>query len=43
MVIAALGYLQKTWKQPKYPSTAEWIKKTGIYAQWNIAQPLKMK
>ena len=25
--IAALFTIAKTWKQPKYPSTDEWIKK----------------
>ena len=34
--------LTKTWKQPKCPSTEEWIQKRWyIYTQWNIAQPLK--
>ena len=27
MFIAALFAMAKTWKQPKYPSTDEWIKK----------------
>ena len=27
MFIAALFTIAKTWKQPKYPSTDEWIKK----------------
>uniref|UniRef100_A0A4X1V1F5 Uncharacterized protein n=1 Tax=Sus scrofa TaxID=9823 RepID=A0A4X1V1F5_PIG len=27
MFIAALFTIAKTWKQPKYPSTEEWIKK----------------
>ena len=27
MFIAALFSIAKTWKQPKYPSTDEWIKK----------------
>ena len=27
MFIAALFTIAKTWKQPKYPSTNEWIKK----------------
>ena len=27
MFIVALFTIAKTWKQPKYPSTAEWIKK----------------
>ena len=29
MFIAALFTIAKTWKQPKYPSTDEWIKKMG--------------
>ena len=28
MFIAALFTIAKTWKQPKCPSTNEWIKKT---------------
>ena len=28
MFIAALFTIARTWKQPKYPSTEEWIKKT---------------
>ena len=24
----------KTWKQPKCPSTDEWIKKMGVYSSW---------
>ena len=27
MFIAAVFTIAKTWKQPKYPSTEEWIKK----------------
>ena len=27
MFIAALFIIARTWKQPKYPSTGEWIKK----------------
>ena len=27
MLIAALFTIVKTWKQPKFPSTDEWIKK----------------
>ena len=27
MFTAALFSIAKTWKQPKYPSTEEWIKK----------------
>ena len=48
--IAALFTMAKTWKQPKCPSTEEWIKKmwythththTHTYIQWNITWPLK--
>ena len=31
MFIAALFTIAKTWKQPKCPSTDEWIKKCGTY------------
>ena len=31
MFTAALFTIAKTWKQPKYPSTEEWIKK-----MWHI-------
>ena len=31
---------KKTWKQPKCPSTDEWIKKLWyVYIPWNITQP----
>ena len=39
--IAALFTRAKIWKQPKHPSTNEWIKKMWciyIYMQWNITQ-----
>ena len=45
MFIAALFTIAKAWKQPKYPSTDEWIKKVWyiyIYIHniaWNITQP----
>ena len=32
MFIAALFAIAKAWKQPKCPSTEEWIKKWYIYA-----------
>ena len=42
MFTATLFTIAKTWKQPKCPSTEEWIKKMWyIYVQWNITQPLK--
>ena len=31
MFIAAIFTIARTWKQPRYPSTDEWIKKGGIY------------
>ena len=31
MFIAALFTIAKMWKQPKYPSTDEWIKRWYIY------------
>ena len=31
MFTAALFTIAKTWKQPKYPSTEEWIKKWYVY------------
>ena len=38
MFIAALFTIDRTWKQPKCPSTEEWIKKIWyIYIQWNIS------
>ena len=36
---AALFILAKTWKQPKCPSTEEWIRRCGTYIQWNITHP----
>ena len=39
MFIAALFTIARTWKQPICPSTDEWVKKYGTYAQWNITQP----
>ena len=37
---AALFTIARTWKEPRYPSTDEWIKKLWyIYIQWNITQP----
>ena len=40
MCRAALFTIAKTWKEPKCPSTDEWIKKLWyIYIQWNTTQP----
>ena len=42
MFTAALFTIARTWKQPKCPSTDEWIKKMWyVYIPWNITQPLK--
>ena len=43
MFIAGLFIIAKTWKQPKCPSTDEWIKKmwythTNTHTQWNSTQ-----
>ena len=39
--IAALFTIAKTWKQPKCPSTDEWIKKMCYIYTWNSTQPKK--
>jgi hypothetical protein len=39
MFIAALFTKAKLWKQPRFPTTDEWIKKRGIYTQRNFTQP----
>ena len=36
MFTAALFTIAKIWKQPKYPSTDEWMIKICIYIEWNI-------
>ena len=43
MFTAALFTIVKVWKQPKCPSTDEWIRRCGIYTQWNTTQPKKLK
>jgi hypothetical protein len=37
MFIAALFTIAKLWKQPRSPTTEEWIKKMW-YIQWNFIQ-----
>ena len=37
-LIAALFTIAGMWKQPRCPSTDEWIKNCGTYTQWNIIQ-----
>ena len=45
MFTAALFTIAKIWKQPKCPSTDEWIKKimqyTLTHTEWNPSQPYK--
>jgi hypothetical protein len=41
MFISALFTIVKLWKQPRCPTTDEWIKKMCIYTQWNFTQPQK--
>ena len=40
MFVVALFTIAKIWKQPKCPSTDEWIKKMWC-PQWNTTQPQK--
>ena len=44
MFISVLLTIAKMWKQPKCPSTDEWIKKkshthTQTHTHWNTTQP----
>ena len=39
MFIAALFTITRTWKQPRCPSTDEWIRSYGTYTRWNITHP----
>ena len=42
MFIAAMSTIAKLWKEPRCPSTDEWIKKMWcIYIQWNTMHPWK--
>ena len=36
MFIVVLFTVVKIWKQPKYSTVAEWIKKIYIHTQWTI-------
>ena len=42
MFIAALFAIAKTWKQPKYPSTEEWIKKMWYIYTMEYYSAIKM-
>ena len=39
LFLAALFTIDRTWKQPRCPSTDEWTRSCGTYTQWNISQP----
>jgi hypothetical protein len=39
MFIAALFTIAKLWKEPRCPTTDEWIKKMWYYTQWSFTQP----
>jgi hypothetical protein len=39
MFIAALFRIAKLWKQPRWPTTDEWIKKMWYLHTWNFTQP----
>jgi hypothetical protein len=40
MFIAALFTIANLWKQPRWPTTDEWIKKMWyLYTQWSFTQP----
>jgi hypothetical protein len=41
MFIAALFLIARSWKEPKCPSTEEWIQKCGTFTQWSTTQLLK--
>jgi hypothetical protein len=41
MFIAALFIIARSWKEPRYPSTEEWIWKCGTFTQWNTTELLK--
>ena len=42
MFIAALSTIAEAWKEPKCPSTDEWIKKMWyVYIQWSITRQSK--
>ena len=39
MCIAPMFTIAKLWKEPRCPSTDEWIRRCGPYILWNITQP----
>jgi hypothetical protein len=43
MFIAVLFIMARIWKQPRYPSTEEWIQKMRFIYTKNIIQALKTR
>jgi hypothetical protein len=41
MVITTLFIIAGSWKEPRCPSTEEWIQKCGTFIQWSTTQLLK--
>jgi hypothetical protein len=41
MFITALFIIARSWKEPRCPSTEEWIHKCGTFTQWSTTQLLK--
>jgi hypothetical protein len=41
MFIAALFIIARSWKEPRCPSTEEWIQKCDTFTQWITTQLLK--
>jgi hypothetical protein len=41
MFIAALFIIARSWKEPRCPSSEEWIQKCGTFTQWSNIQLLK--
>jgi hypothetical protein len=33
--------IARSWKEPRCPSTEEWIQKCGTFTQWNTTQLLE--
>jgi hypothetical protein len=41
MFIAVLFIITRSWKEPRCPSTEEWVQKIGTFTQWSTTQLLK--
>jgi hypothetical protein len=39
--MTAIFIIARSWKQPRCPSTKEWIEKMGTFTQWNTTHLLK--